>query len=262
MPELAEVYFYRKQWVAARGQSVREVLLNADARVFRDTDTGQLRDALEGACLGKSWQVGKQMLFHFGEKGWLGVHLGMAGRLRQRAADHAPDKHDHLCLRMEDCTLVFVDYRMFGRVRFDHGSEPPAWWQKLPAPLCAETLTADGLRELCHGRTVAVKSLLLQQEHFPGIGNWMADEILWRAKIHPAAEAGDLSKSQVQALRGALFEVIDAALDVIGDDATAKPEDWLIAHRKKGGHCPRTGKPVKKCTVGGRSTYFVPAVQE
>ena len=89
MPELAEVEFFRRQWMAGHGANVREIELHASKRIFRGEDLAALVDSLKGAKLLGSEARGKQMIFRFSRGGWLGIHLGMTGRLRCEPPDFA-----------------------------------------------------------------------------------------------------------------------------------------------------------------------------
>jgi len=72
-----------------------------------------------------------------------------------------------------------------------------------------------------------------------GIGNWMADEILWRAGIHPKQAAGSLEGAQIKALYHEIRWVCREALRIIGKDFSDPPDSWLFPHRwQKGGTCP------------------------
>ncbi len=281
MPELAEVDHSRRQWNAGLGVPIREVLIARPAiRVFRGTDTEALRRALAGRVLSRSEANGKQMVFHFDavaknnsakEKPlprlWLGVHLGMRGELRvETAPDFKPGKHDHLVLRQDERALVFEDQRHFGRILFHGGDEPPDWWTRLaPSVLSAEFSRAALAEFLGRRRRTPIKAALLMQERFPGVGNWMADEILWRARLHPAATAGGIAKNpaQLAALHQQIRWVARTAMEVINDDWTYPPS-WLFLHRwEPGGHCPRRGcrAALERATIGGRTTCWCPRCQ-
>ena len=100
------------------------------------------------------------------------------------------------------------------------------------------------------------------QERFPGIGNWMADEVLWRAGFHPKAKAGAFGPLAVRKLYRTLREVCADAMQVIGKDWGDPPASWLFNHRwKDGGNCPRTKEPLHRAEVGGRTTCWSPARQ-
>jgi formamidopyrimidine-DNA glycosylase len=267
MPELAEVDYFRKQWNPGLGQRIEQVFLHPKARIFRGTDTGRLEKNLTGAKLERSEARGKQMLF-VGAKGkdraWLGLHLGMTGKLRVERADFAPARHDHLVLRQAKQSLVFQDARLFGRVLFGEGKEEPAWWTKQAPDLLSPAFSEKALAVFLQRRKKApLKAVLLMQERFPGIGNWMADEILWRAGIHPAQPAGSLSAAPTKALYRAIRGVCRDALRIIGERWDDPPKSWLFPHRwAKGGTCPKTGVKLKHATIGGRTTCWSPGRQK
>src|SRR5262245_15590976 len=180
MPELAEVEFFRRKWSAGRGQVVRRVDLHPGKRPFRGTDTTALRRWLKGRRLIESETHGKRMLFRFSGESWLGIHLGMTGELRVEPPGFRAGPHDHLVLRQKHHTLVFSDPRQFGRIRFHRGIEPPAWWRDLPPALTSSAFTLPRMRDyLARHARAPIKAVLLAQAGFPGVGNWMADEILW-----------------------------------------------------------------------------------
>lgn len=258
MPELAEVEYFRKRWDAGVGKTVVALKLQAKKRVFRGVAAAELVQALTGAKLLGSEARGKQMLFRFARGGWLGIHLGMSGKLRLESADFTPDRHDHLVLFQKERALVYADARMFGRVRFAVGKGEPAWWRALPPALISAEFTLAAMREILKRRQRApIKAVLLDQACFPGVGNWMADEILWQARLDPRAVAGHLSAVETRALWQKTRLVCRVALRTIGADWSDPPEEWLIHARwKKSGECPRDGLPLRRATVAGRATAW------
>lgn len=273
MPELAEVEFYRKRWaLAATGDRVLRVHTHDAKRVLRGVDAPRLRRALAGATLLDSAAAAKQMLFRFSGDAWLGIHLGMTGELSVAPPGHSPGKHDHLVLEMADQSLVFTDARMFGRIEFHQGTEPPRWWTKIAPPLLSAEFSVEAVAGFVARRARApIKAVLLMQERFPGIGNWMADEILWRAAIHPARPAGSLTMVETRRLWRESRRVCRLALDAIAGRGDFLPADlnvgisrsWLFHHRwEPGGKCPRTGRPLERAEIGGRTTCWSPARQK
>jgi len=268
MPELAEVDYFRKQWNPGLGHRIEVVSIHPKARIFRGTDTTRLVRALTGAMLVRSEARGKQMLFVAKKRGaknhsWLGLHLGMTGKLRIEPPDFDPAKHDHLVLHQAKHALVFQDARLFGRVLFAEGKEAPKWWTKLPPELLSSAFTVKDLAIFLKRRARApIKAVLLMQERFPGIGNWMADEILWRAAIHPRQLAGSLDVAHIKTLYREIRWVCREAMRIIGKKWDDPPDSWLFNHRwQKGGTCPRTGAKLEHATIGGRTTCWSPARQ-
>lgn len=263
MPELAEVEYFRRQWDSGFGSRVIRVWAHPEKRVFRGTDVAALEKALTGARLLGSEGHGKQMLFRFSRSASIGIHLGMSGRLRVEAAGILPGKHDHLVLSQEERSLIYSDPRMFGRVRLALGKGVPEWWRNLPPAVISPAFTRAVLGErLRRGRLSPVKAALLDQTLFPGVGNWMADEIVWQIKVHPATRAGDLSASQQHDLWRASRAVCRTALKTIGVDWSEPPKNWLIHRRwQKRGRCPRDGTLLDHGTIAGRTTAWCPVCQ-
>ena len=271
MPELAEVEFYRRRWEDGHGARVLQVHLHAKARVFRDSDPQAIATALAGARLLGSEAAAKQMLFRFEHGRWLGIHLGMSGELRVERPDYAPAKHDHLVLRQRGRSLVFSDPRMFGAALLHIGRAPPRWWIRIaPAILSAEFTRAHVASFLQRRGRAPIKAVLLMQERFPGIGNWMADEILWRAGIRPQRAAQTLTAAEVQRLHRACRQVARNALRKIAGVGGELPPDlnvhiprtWLFRHRWRGGGvCPRCETPLHYVAVGGRTSCWCATCQ-
>ena len=263
MPELAEVEYYRKQWDLGLRRRVEAVQLHARKRIFRGTDTRALGREITGSRLVDSKARGKQMLFRFSGGSWLGLHLGMSGTLRTERAGFRPETHDHLVLQQAKHALVFRDPRQFGRVRFHHGNDTPDWWNEATPEINSSAFNAHYVSAILERhRRAPIKAVLLLQSGFPGIGNWMADEILWRAGIAPSTRSGELNPQQRTALRRATRFVSRESLRVIGSDNNDLPRTWLIHHRwKAGGICPRDGATLSRATIGGRTTAWCPKCQ-
>jgi formamidopyrimidine-DNA glycosylase len=266
MPELAEVEFFRRQWDPGLGRPVVDVGVHAKARVFRGCDVPHLRRALAGAVFKESRSHGKHLLFRFSGDAWLGVHLGMTGALRVDPVTTVEGRHDHLVLQQVGGALVFADSRMFGRVRFDHSpGQPPEWWRKLPPAVLDSRFSTSWVDEHLRRRVRApIKAVLLDQAVFPGIGNWMADEILWRLGWHPLTPVGALDPDAARALRHRVRWVARRALATIGQDWRDPPVTWLYGHRWVAGtRCPRPDchTPLVRSTAAGRTTCWCPACQ-
>jgi len=279
MPELAEVEFYRRRWSAGQGQRLRTVHGQARARVFRAGAATAIARMLPGARLVGSASAAKQMLFEFAggllppgdRRGWLGVHLGMSGELRVEPPAYAPSRHDHLVLGLRSACLVFRDPRMFGAIRFATGPQPPDWWTGIAPAVLSDAFGREAVAAFLRRRARApLKAVLLMQERFPGIGNWMADEILWRAGLHPRRPAGSLTPAEIRRLHLTCRRVCRQALDRIAGPPGRLPPDlnvhiprsWLFLHRwEDGGRCPRTGVRLRREEIGGRTTCWSPARQ-
>jgi formamidopyrimidine-DNA glycosylase len=164
-------------------------------------------------------------------------------------------------LRLKTRSLVFSDPRHFGRVRFHEGPEEPLWWSSIAPSVLSDAFSAEVLSGFLDRRARPLKAVLLMQERFPGIGNWMADEILWRARLHPSTIASRLDPAARLALWRAVRAVAHEALTTM-DARWRYPDTWLFAHRwEPGGHCPRCEAALDRDEIGGRTTCWCPRCQ-
>ena len=180
MPELAEVAFYRDRWGEAIGRRVTQVVLARGARVFGGREA-EVDAAVRGRVLREARSHGKRLFFRFGTDQWIAIHLGMTGSLAVVPGGSSdPGRHDHLMLRLAGVTLLFCDPRRFGSVGpAGRGSDPAGWVDRVPA-VDEPGFTMSHLAGMLGRRRLPLKGFLLDQDCCAGIGNWMADEILWR----------------------------------------------------------------------------------
>ncbi|HTS99608.1 MAG TPA: DNA-formamidopyrimidine glycosylase family protein [Streptosporangiaceae bacterium] len=272
MPELPEVETARRLIAdRALGRRIADVD-DADTFVCRPHSPGQLRDALAGRALTAACRRGKTMWCETsGLDGSaapgpeLGIHLGMGGRIivvsadgqaaegggpRRRAARPHQPRWDRFTIEFADGgRLVLSDQRRLGRVRLD-----PGLGHLGPD---AEQVTAAQFRDLILKGTIAVKARLLDQSKIAGVGNLLADEALWRARLAPSARVNTLRAADADRLRRALRAALRSAM-AKGGVHTGD----MIAARRPGGTCPRCGAEMRHGTVGGRSTWWCSREQE
>jgi formamidopyrimidine-DNA glycosylase len=139
--------------------------------------------------------------------------------------------------------LVLQDPRRLGRVRLnpDLGTLGPDAAQVTPAEF----------RALITKGRIAVKARLLDQSKIAGVGNLLADEALWQARIPPALPVNRLQRKDIDRL----YRALQAALKSAGAKGGVHTGDVIVA-RRPGGSCPRCGAEMVHGTVGGRSTWW------
>jgi formamidopyrimidine-DNA glycosylase len=96
-----------------------------------------------------------------------------------------------------------------------------------------------------------VKARLLDQDAIAGVGNLLADQILWLAKVHPARRVNELSRPDLDRLLRALRRAVGSAIAGGGVHTLS-----VVPYRTAGAACPRCGAPMVRGTVGGRTTWW------
>lgn len=168
--------------------------------------------------------------------------------------------------------VAFTDPRRFGRIRLvdcpgdDIRSFTPLK-ENGPDPVeDLDIFTQDYLKSKMRSKHVPVKALLLDQAQISGVGNWVADELLYHAKVHPEQYCDEFSEKEMSTIYDAIRHICQTAVDKLGD-SDAFPEDWLFNHRwGKGGKDAVTalpnGEKLAFITVGGRTSCYAPARQK
>ena len=266
MPELPEVESARALIErAALGREIVDVD-DRDTYVSRPHRPGEIRAALLGRRLTVAHRRGKSMWFDTSGTGRsatagpaLGIHLGMSGKIviadghgneieggdyweRGRASgDH---RFSRFSLTFADGgSLLLVDPRRLGRVRLD----PPV---DALGPDAREITRAQFRSAFARG-TAPVKARLLDQDAIAGIGNLLADQVLWQAKIHPARPVGELDEADVDRLFRAVRRFVQST--VADGGVHTLP---LVKFRTAGAHCPRCGAPMVHGKVAGRTSWW------
>ena len=260
MPELPEVESARA--VIERAALGREIVEVDDHDTYecRPHPPGEIRAALLGRRLVAAHRRGKSMWCDTSDAGpVLGIHLGMSGKIVVADRDgresdggdywergRAPGDYRwaRFALTFADGgRLLLVDPRRLGRVRLD----PPVDGL---GPDARDATPAEFRAAIARG-TAPIKARLLDQEMIAGIGNLLADEILWQARVLPARPVGELTRPEVDRLQRATRRTIERA--VRGGGVHTLP---IVPFRKPGHACPRCGAPMHRGVVGARTTWW------
>ena len=258
MPEIIEVEAYRTAISATAGRTVARVHAPDEWFVKADTTTDALRVELTGARVEAVRRIGKLVIVDT-DGPRLGLRFGMTGKIVVDGAmpiDHLlydSPRHepawDRFGLEFEGGgTMVLRDPRRLGGVQLDPDEDRLG-----PDAL---SLTLGQLRKALTGSTVALKARLLDQRRVAGLGNLLADEALWRARLSPVREARSLDASEM----ARLHRSIRTTLRVLGQRGGSHTGDLQPA-RVRGGCCPRDGAALRRDQIGGRTTYWCPEHQ-
>lgn len=279
VPELPEVESARQVVEKALDRTITDID-DADEFVCRPHRPGEINDALKGGRLTVAHRRGKTMWCETvtadGADGpLLTIHLGMGGRIfvtgptgggasgegyaggdphvggMPNTANERPGKPewDRVTINFDDGgQLRLFDKRRLGRVHLEPDLDALG-------PDAAE-ITRDDFRARVGKGTAPIKARLLDQSVLAGVGNLLADETLWQAKVSPSRPSGELTDDDLDELRRELRKATRQAIKK-GGVHTGE----MISHRKADETCPRCGAPMERGTVGGRTTWWCSAEQ-
>src|SRR3954471_20692714 len=248
MPELPEAERARQQIARVLGREIVAVD-DTDTYVCRPHAPGEIAAALVGRRLTAAHRRGKFLWAETDDGGPdLGLHLGMAGRISVDE-DPAPNRWDRFVLDFADGgRMALRDKRRLGRAVIE-----PDFTHVGPD---AAEISRDAFRERVGRGNMALKARLLDQKSLAGVGNLLADETLWRARLSPRRVSGELSAEELDHLRRSLR---GAPRDAIRNGGVHTGR--FMPSRGRGGSCPRCGTPLERATIGGRTTYWCPVCQ-
>jgi formamidopyrimidine-DNA glycosylase len=247
VPELPEAERARQQLDRVLGREIVAVD-DRDTYVCRPHAPGEMAAALVGRRLTATHRRGKFLWAETDGGPDVGLHLGMAGRI---AVDEAPAPRgwDRFALEFAGGgRMALRDKRRLGRALLE-----PDFSHVGPD---AADVGRDAFRVRFARSGAPVKARLLDQGVIAGVGNLLADEILWRARLDPRRAANELAVEELDRLRRSMRAALRDAL-ANGGAHTGR----LNPHRVRAGRCPRCGAALERATVGGRTTYWCPVCQ-
>jgi formamidopyrimidine-DNA glycosylase len=287
MPELPEVETVARQLdPELRGRRILrlEVL---DGRWSRPLPPDELGDAVSGRTIRGLGRRGKYLLLALDREQTLVMHLRMTGNLVLVEGDRVLDpsegrrlyeaerstsaRHLRALFALDDGReLWFTDPRRFGEAFLIDDADLDRRFAKLGVEPFSPAFTAEALGAMAAGRTVPLKSFLLDQSGVAGVGNIYADEALFRARLHPLSPAGSMKPEHHEALRDAVVAALEAGIENGGssiDDyrdgrgEKGTMQDEFLVHTREGEPCLECGGEIVRIVVSGRSTYYCPSCQ-
>jgi formamidopyrimidine-DNA glycosylase len=264
MPELPEVEAQRRRvqrWL--KGRRLAAVTVADDPVVLAGLSPRGLTEALRGRRVKAVRRRGKHLWLELDRRPWPSFHFGMTGWFSFYRREEERPRFWKIELVADDGRrLAYTDPRRFGRIRLQ---QDPA--REAPIAL----LGFDPLEGLPPARELAghlarrkapLKAVLLDQSLFAGVGNWVADEVLYQARLSPRRPASSLGMAEVRRLRDKLHDVIARAV-AVGADSDRFPPTWLFHSRwgRRAGALTARAEAIVHETIGGRTTAWVPSRQ-
>ncbi|MEQ1823291.1 MAG: DNA-formamidopyrimidine glycosylase family protein [Fimbriimonadaceae bacterium] len=278
MPELPEVESVcRVMRRVLEGKRIAAVEVVPDDIVCR----GIGADLFAGKLVKNIGRKGKYFWFEFDSPPVVYGHLGMAGWIREVRDDIKETRireHGNAPLYDEDGRPRFLKLMLTApdgrKVAMTDGRRLARLWvgddpatdkklKQLGPDVFNEPYSAERLQAVLKGRTAPIKASLLDQKLFCGVGNWIADEVLYQARISPKRTGDSLKKADIERLLDSLKEILTITVDCEADKDQL-PKSWMFHHRWGGdkGEDEIEGKPIRREQVGGRTTAWVPGLQK
>jgi formamidopyrimidine-DNA glycosylase len=253
MPEGLEAEIWRRELLAVVGRRIERAWV--DTRVApRETP-----DLMAGRTIVDVVRRGKVVVLELDDVD-VGLHLGMTGRIvtdgesviDQLEYASAADRPEWDRLRVETTgraegsppAIRVNDPRRLGRISIDPDLE------RLGPDVL--DITSDTLARRLATRRRAIKATLLDQAVLAGLGNLLADEVLFWAGLDPRRGTGDLGGDEVLRLASAIRRRLPIMLRRGGSTTGTLDPDI----RRSLGPCPRDGAALRRATVGGRTTVW------
>lgn len=264
MPELPDVEGFRRVLRRAAGKPIERVEV-LDAGVLRGVDAGEVREALIGATFAAPNRHGKWLIAplrarrrHRADEPSLVFHFGMTGSLTWVDGDAERHPHDRVVIGSGTRELRYRDLRKLQGIRLVPDDDGVSELLHDLGPDATEVDAAE-LGERLGRRQRQLKPALMDQTVVAGLGNLLADEILWRARIDPRRGTRDLSEADRRRLHRTMATVLRQSIRA--GRVPGRP-GWLTGHRDdRDGVCPRCGTPLRRTRLGGRTTTWCPHCQ-
>lgn len=196
-------------------------------------------------------------VLHFGMTGWMkfnGEDTDYYKKAKEKTTEEEwPPKYVKFLLKcepdgagQEPVEVAFVDARRLARIRLvDCKAEDIRKHTPLkengPDPVVdKDDFTLDFLKNLIGRKRVPIKALLLDQANISGVGNWVGDEVLYQARLHPEQYSNTLDDEQAKRLHASITSVCTIAVETLADSKRF-PDDWIMKYRwDKGVRRPRS----------------------
>ncbi len=279
MPELPEVEtVVRGLRKTVLDKTIAKVIIDAPQKsivVSPSFKNKSFESIIKNKTIEKINRRGKNILVELSGDITLWVHLKMTGHFFYKNINIPKEKHDLVIFKFKkpdnSNTLIFNDYRRFGRLRLFCSDE--IWEQKGLKELGPEPLeiSSDDFVALCKSKKRMIKPALLDQKVLAGIGNIYADESLYASKIHPKRIMSSLSKKKLVELHGHIQRILSMAIDKMGSSVdtytgvngkTGKFQNYLKAYGKESVPCERCNRKITREKIGSRSAHYCPKCQK
>lgn len=256
MPELPEVENFRKYFEEnSLNKKIVRTEVNAP-EMLKGTELSDIIKFTEGYKFVSSMRHGKYFFAQLSSGKFLVLHFGMTGYFIYYRLPEESTPFIRLQFKFSDGSyLAYDNMRKFGLMALTDNPEEYIRNKKLGIDPLNTKLTPDNFVKIVKSKTGTMKSILMDQSIFAGIGNLYSDEIVFQAGIHPSASLNSISLQKKKDIYKKMMSVLRTAVKR-GEDIESMPRKYLIRFRKDGSKCPLCGGKITHKTIAGRTSYF------
>ena len=279
MPELPEVETIRRDLHRkVKDKEIKFVTVNTP-KIVKEPPISEFCTQIEGKVFKNINRRGKYLVIELDSGKKLVIHLGMTGLLIYPFNEDSKKiinvKHNHLVFTFIDGTkLIFNDVRKFGKIYLVSNLNEIKGMAKLGLDPLDDCFKEEIFVQILNKKKKSkIKSFLMNQEFITGLGNIYANEVLYRANIHPLRKISSLHKEEIgnlyQQIKLVLNKAIKSGGSTVADEAylntdgeKGKFAKKLQVYARKGEPCLKCGHSIEVVRIEGRSSFICPRCQK
>jgi formamidopyrimidine-DNA glycosylase len=257
MPELPEVESFRRYLADTSLRQNITSLEILDKKIIKCPET-VLEETVVNQQFIDTERIGKYLFIHLSNAQVMLMHFGMTGSLEYFHSSSPKPKFSRVIFNYQSgYSLSYIDPRKFGKIEL--GKSVADFKQQKKLSSDALLISQEEFKQSLQKRKAPLKSVLLDQSVAAGVGNWIADEMMFQALVHPLRKSNQLEINEIRALHQKMKEILTLAIQF---EAYYRdfPKHFLIHSRgwtdEEPQPCPHCQSQIQKIYVGGRATYF------
>ena len=257
MPELPDIEYFRSKIDKTIGKKIMDYTIHEKDLV--KVSRKKLNEIREHK-INSTRRRGKYCFVEVDQFDWFVFHFGMTGDVFYNHSDEEKPDYPVLSLFFKDNdSLIITSKRKLGKIEL--AKSPRLYSENNGIGPDVLDLDQQTFLDLLDRKKGMIKTALMDQSVFSGIGNIYSDEILFQSRLFPEKDLSELDEKQKKSVYTATREVLRKAIRV-NAQPDKLPEHFIIPHRKEGEKCPVCSGKIKKITISGRGSYYCPSCQK
>ncbi len=256
MPELPEVERFKKYFDSTSlNKKIKNVKV-IEGKILTGITPKKFESQIIGEKFKSTFRHGKYLFVKISDNKNVAMHFGMTGFLKYFKNDDESSKHIRILFEFSNRYKLGYDcQRKFGRVALIKNVDEFLKKKKLGIDPLNKQLSFKSFKEILNGKKGSIKSILMNQKIFSGIGNLYSDEILFHSNVHPSSSLINFNEKHLKKVYDSMKNTLKIAVDKKAnfDDY---PESWLVLFRRDDENCPKCSGKIRHKKIAGRTSYF------